>query len=474
MLKDCKEIEDVKILSKACLPILIEYIDEIGLNLFNMVNYQHTDKFKSYSELLERIRVFCFNNQHLYLEMRDFESDNFCVQFYDFTTIYEYFLEFQKNLNDILNSSPKFREYIYFKFNLNENAPNLLVSATIFKHKEFISDNIDKEQNEHLYQIASKIEGAWLSFLIKFLYYRGVHYNDIINNEYKKLKNIPVTFERLIIEDDKKSIYIDQNIASDYVVGKNKNLNENIKKIKDIGRYRFVFSPYLIEDGIKMDIIYFNLYIRNVLLLTDGILMGRIDDELSFVKENPDLLIDRILKWLPATSAAEEYKYIQAKLNEIMYPNFNKQSKLGRKISNDINSVFNDESFMKNTVLNPEINRTLYDFIEWKIIDLGFGASIDDLISSRIICDNDSDVINKIEGLCSLLDVVNYKTESLKDKSKIKSSYQDIQHLTHAFKCEYLVTNDNNLIMRGRYIYNVLGLKTKFINGDELHKFIDQ
>ncbi|MGO5560114.1 hypothetical protein ACTP12_28275, partial [Klebsiella michiganensis] len=82
------------------------------------------------------------------------------------------------------------------------------------------------------------------------------------------------------------------------------------------------------------------------------------------------------------------------------------------------------------------------------------------------------DLINKIEGLCTFLDLINYKTESTKDKMKVKSSYQDIQHLTHAWKCNYLLTNDKRLISRGEFIYYILRIETKILRANEINTLI--
>lgn len=118
-MRNNNEIEEVKNLCKACLPILVEYIEAIDVDFYNIVLYQQTDKYRSYDELFEIIRIFCRDNQELYLKIRDFESVQFCISFLDLTTIYEYFINFQQSLYDLFEEHKKLCVHLYEAFHLN-------------------------------------------------------------------------------------------------------------------------------------------------------------------------------------------------------------------------------------------------------------------------------------------------------------------------------------------------------------------
>ena len=471
-MRNNNEIEEVKNLCKACLPILVEYIEAIDVDFYNIVLYQQTDKYRSYDELFEIIRIFCRDNQELYLKIRDFESVQFCISFLDLTTIYEYFINFQQSLYDLFEEHKKLCVHLYEAFHLNGKTPEILVCANIYKHKDYVSEKIDAEFKDEFKQLLYKIDSCKTSFLINFFSYRGAHYNDIILNEYMTLKDLKPNFIKITIDNTKKSIYVYQNVLSEYISGKDIKLCNDIDKLKESGSSIFVFSPYIIEDGIKMDIMRFNVYLEKILSLTDGVLMGRIDDELAFINEDINSLVGRVLRWLPATVAAEEYKYITAKINELSNSYFDKNSKLVKRISNNIGFFFSDKHVIENIILDSERELSLYEFLKWTIISKGLSFSIDDLINRKITWTNDEDLINKIEGLCTFLDLINYKTESTKDKMKVKSSYQDIQHLTHAWKCNYLLTNDKRLISRGEFIYYILRIETKILRANEINTLI--
>lgn len=95
---------------------------------------------------------------------------------------------------------------------------------------------------------------------------------------------------------------------------------------------------------------------------------------------------------------------------------------------------------------------------------------LNDLQKGSIKIDNDFDCIDKIDKLCQFLDFINYQTD--KEKQKIKSSYQDIEHLKHAWKCQYFITDDQKLIKRGEFIYSLLKINTKFLDSAQFKKMM--
>ncbi|EBO7606760.1 hypothetical protein D0649_16895, partial [Salmonella enterica] len=111
---------------------------------------------------------------------------------------------------------------------------------------------------------------------------------------------------------------------------------------------------------------------------------------------------------------------------------------------------------------------SFFDFLQSVLWNITNQFDLEDMKAGRIRVDKDYDYVEIIERVSKFLDVINYKTERIRDKKKILSSYQDVQHLAHAWKADYFLTNDDRLIERGSYIYGLLGVKTKFIKDNEL------
>ena len=72
--------------------------------------------------------------------------------------------------------------------------------------------------------------------------------------------------------------------------------------------------------------------------------------------------------------------------------------------------------------------------------------------------------------MCEILDFINFETDT--EEQKIKSSYQDTEHLKHAWKCKYFITNDKKLIKRGKFIYSLLNIDTEFLTISEFKEMM--
>ncbi|EJU8105306.1 hypothetical protein N5Q60_003904, partial [Salmonella enterica subsp. enterica] len=144
-----------------------------------------------------------------------------------------------------------------------------------------------------------------------------------------------------------------------------------------------------------------------------------------------------------------------------------KDSRIVSKINDDISDFFMAIDSTKNIMIN-DINASFFDFLQSVLLNITNQFDLEDMKAGRISVDKDFDYVEIIERVSEFLDIINYKTERVRDKKKILSSYQDVQHLAHAWKADYFLTNDDRLIERGGYIYSLLGVKTKFIKEKEL------
>lgn len=217
-------------------------------------------------------------------------------------------------------------------------------------------------------------------------------------------------------------------------------------------------------------------YFETIQELTDGIMLARTSDKVVFVKENIETTKNRVLLWKESTRAFEDCKINKMLLNQIGYSHFSRNSRFSKRANINLESLLeslrphleNDDFEFEHDDYESDqaLCRRLYAFT----IEKSF--SLEDLVNRTITFENDSECIEHIEHLCEFLDHINYKTEPLSDHDKIRSSVQDSEHLKHAWKADYFVTDDIRLRARGEFIYSTLKLKTRFIDLKELKNII--
>ncbi|EOC3643942.1 hypothetical protein ACI2Q1_003641 [Salmonella enterica subsp. enterica] len=465
------EIDHIKILSKSALVILTEYIDLISSDLYNLIDYMHTDKYKTYCDLSKIIADFTKDNIDKIKEINLPINNKFSVHYYDLCIISSKLNDFKMKCETVIKDNESFYSKFLNSFGFNSNVPMEIVICSLYKNYSFIHSVLkDDDMRNELTKFFSSIEANYNCFMVEYFSYKKTQSFDDVSSYASLAVGQRIEYEQVDAENllhNKKVVYIDQNIISEYCSAKNKKLRSLLNSLKEKGEYVFVFSPYLVEDGIKMDYVYFNLYLAQVLKLTNGIFISKVDNEICYVKEDFDTLVSRVIEWLPATSVAENIKYYEAKLNYFSYPFVRKDSRIVSKINEDISGFFMDIESTKNIIINDR-NVSFFDFLQSVLWNITNQFDLEDMKAGRIRVDKDYDYVEIIERVSKFLDVINYKTERIRDKKKILSSYQDVLHLAHAWKADYFLTNDDRLIERGSYIYGLLGVKTKFIKDNEL------
>ncbi|HAB1862620.1 TPA_asm: hypothetical protein GBY94_22890, partial [Salmonella enterica subsp. enterica serovar Mbandaka] len=135
----------------------------------------------------------------------------------------------------------------------------------------------DDDMRNELTKFYSSIDANYNAFMVEYFSYKKIQSCDDISNYASLAVDQLIEYEQVDAENllhNKKVVYIDQNIISAYCSEKNKKLRSLLNSLKESGEYVFVFSPYLVEDGIKMDYVYFNLYLAQVLKLTNGVFIS--------------------------------------------------------------------------------------------------------------------------------------------------------------------------------------------------------
>ncbi|EBJ7041325.1 hypothetical protein DYS63_23170, partial [Salmonella enterica] len=398
-------------------------------------------------------------------------NNDFSVHYYDLCMISSKLSDFKMNCETLIKDNDIFYSEILRIFGFNSNVPMEIVICSLYKNYSFMHFVLkDDDMRNELTKFYSSIDANYNAFMVEYFSYKKIQSCDDISNYASLAVDQLIEYEQVDAENllhNKKVVYIDQNIISAYCSEKNKKLRSLLNSLKESGEYVFVFSPYLVEDGIKMDYVYFNLYLAQVLKLTNGVFISKVNNEIRYVKEEFYTLVNRVIEWLPATSVAENIKYYKAKLNYFAYPFVRKDSRIVSKINDDISDFFMAIDSTKNIMIN-DINASFFDFLQSVLLNITNQFDLEDMKAGRISVDKDFDYVEIIERVSEFLDIINYKTERVRDKKKILSSYQDVQHLAHAWKADYFLTNDDRLIERGGYIYSLLGVKTKFIKEKEL------
>ncbi|WKV49506.1 hypothetical protein [Dickeya fangzhongdai] len=279
-----------------------------------------------------------------------------------------------------------------------------------------------------------------------------------------------ISYQRVGISAGEELFYVDQNVISKY--GSDKSFGQQIDNFKKKVGCRFVYSPYVIEDGVKMSRVRLGEYFEAIEALTENTMLVRSEDGVMLAKEDIQVTFDRVLLWRNVTRAAEDLKVHKMYYNHWAYPHYSKKSKLSERANKNIDEFLDslrpylDDRDCHFDFSDFESDKALCRSLSVATIEKSF--SLQELIDKSIKYESDAECMTHIEHLCDFLDLINYQTESLSELSKIRSSLQDTEHLKHAWKADYFVTDDKRLRTRGTFVYSILGLGTKFISIKEL------
>ncbi|HEI8721435.1 TPA: hypothetical protein SLF58_002680 [Serratia marcescens] len=294
--------------------------------------------------------------------------------------------------------------------------------------------------------------------------------NDAIFTHGKLEREQVISYQAVDISVGEELFYVDQNVVSKY--GSDQNFKLQIENFKKKVDSRFVYSPYVIEDGFKMSRVRLAEYFEAIEALTENTMLVPFEGGVTLAREDIKVTYDRVLLWRNATRAAEDLKVQKMHCNHWGYPHYSRGSKLSVRANKNLDEFLDS--------LRPYLddNTCDFDFKDYEsdqalcrrlsAATIGKSFSLEELVDRSIKYESDSECMVCIEHLCEFLDLINYQTEPLSEVSKIRSSLQDTEHLKHAWKADYFVTDDKRLRTRGAFIYSVLGLDTKFISIKEL------
>jgi len=351
-------------------------------------------------------------------------------------------------------------------FGIDGEVDPVVVALDLISAPSYVKSKIHSDLVSDYDKYERAITGAFYSLALDHYIHEQAKCSDTLMS-YGDLESKQIIsyfpFEK---QTSQKVFYLDQNIISK--CSNDLSLRKQVIDFRNKTRCEFVYSPYVIEDGIKMSRIRLAEYFKVVSEVTNSSMLTNIDGEIRFVKEDIEITSKRVLLWRNATKAAEDKKIYKMHYNQWGYSHYARNSRISKRANKDINGFLdslrphleNDERELDFD--DFESDYAIYHRLYAATIEKSF--SLDELINGSISFKSEQECVDHIEGLCELLDLINYQTESLSEPEKIRSSLQDVEHLKHAWKADYFVTEDNRLRTRGEFIYSALRLKTKFID----------
>lgn len=434
---------------------LLTCIDTMGLNFNKYLDYIEDEEVSLINNEIDKIlhNYLIKQNKEWHESRNDMNNSLFNVKLYDLNFTYDLFNNFIESLESLSQKYPNAIEAFQQMYVNPEKISFRGLYPSIKKHQIHFDKKISQAPlKDDMNDLLSRADAIYNDFMSKYYIHRCAMLTDEIlsynkSNLSQKFKISSVPIEQL---QDKKTMYIDQNIIS-YYENKNSKSHDKIRQLKD--NYHLICSVYVIEDSVKRHAIFFKDYLSTLNELCNNLFIGKIGDSLEIITEDIQTILNRISLWLITTRNAELLYTFSRKRDFHTYPYFPLRELFDKKFgAKELISFFQ----------NIQTDQEIYQILEVKTL---FYPDINllDLINNKINISekNDKEICKIIEDLCSMLDVINFQTCKITNDKLLKSSYQDIQHLQHAWKADYFITADKNLFQRATYIYQLLQLPVK-------------
>lgn len=366
------------------------------------------------------------------------------------------FDSFMKKYTLITNSNIRVLEEIRREFNIRPDLHTGNMLIDVFQHHNFIKNKIKNHEKEKLEQIVSSINENIKCLASEYFQLRIGRYSGEIPDFHKIIKNQEIKFSEN--NSTKNLYYIDQN-AIEYLTRdckKSQNTKNTIEKFFSVKNCEYVYSSILFEDAIRMNSFFIKEYEDKFKSLKLKKILIK-NEEKILVGEEEFAVTLRRASYLKDLNAASEEKYFFTSCL----------------------TYFSDKKLFKEKIFPTP--RPLEDFNEKEVQEIDFLISsisynfnnnhitLERIIKKNIPHNNEHEISDNIKILWQLMDAVHFCTPKQKDSKKIKSSLRDCEHLAYAWKAYCFITNDKDLIKRGKIIYNILNIKTKFLTIEELH-----
>lgn len=425
-------------------------IDAMGLNYDKFLEHIEDEEKILINQNIDSILCNYLNAQtkEWHDTYNDMDNPLFNVKLFDLDMIFYLSNNFYDALDTLSKEYPEAIEAFQQMHIDPEKKTFRGLYASIKKHqKEFDKKISQHSLKDKMIELITQVDTYYNHFMSQYYQHRLTMLSDEIlsyeqSNSTQKFNVSLVPIELL---QDKKTIYIDQNIIS-YYENKNSKNHIIIKELKE--NHHLICSVYAIEDSVKRHAIFFKDYLYTLGELCDNLYMGKIGNSIEIVTEDTQTILDRISLWLRTTEHAEQHYAFTRKMHFHIYPSL--REKFPKEF--DAEKLI---SFLEEIEKESEISQILKS----KIVFYQ-NINLQNLINNKIDTSGKSDkeISKIIEDLCSILDLLNFQTCKINNDKLLKSSYQDIQHLQHAWKADIFLTADKALYERAKYIYQLLKL----------------
>lgn len=347
-----------------------------------------------------------------------------------------------------------FIEIILKRFDIFNN-DYFMIIGSLEKYENYIESFLSCEEKNIYSEYLKNIREIILNFKKDLLhYYKEELFNNFFNNR-DIINSVNIKYSEPY-KINEKTVYLDQNVISNIL--KEKKKKELFLEISKSKEFSFVYSPYLIEDAINMNLFFFKEYKEFLIELTNCKMVVLEGQKTNFVKEEFKDTYTRVEKYSYLRNTYEKARYMDILINYYTYPRLRKGSVINKQLSKNIISFFKD---------NKEIDR--FELTGHKI----YSHHITHFLKKgELNLTSEDDTVEIIYELLELFDFINYKTENINisNLKKIYSSYRDNSHIVYAYECDYFLTNDDKLSHRANTVYELINAKTKVLKLEDFIK----
>lgn len=249
-------------------------------------------------------------------------------------------------------------------------------------------------------------------------------------------------FGARIVEPSKRTIYLDQNMLSDY--SNSFDIAEKMKCLKK--HYDFCYGPSHLEEINKISGDEDQKRMMDsITSLTDNLIILPTPDDYVFAIEEPHWGLKRVQAFPGGTEAVEERRVISSSDRKLFLPKY--EDDIHKKKIGTNKSIFEE--------LSDDAFKELLAYSESRF------QSKEDIKSFS----DRSSYVHAMYTLFISLDLLSYKIDN-KDRT-IRSSAHDIEHLISASKVDFFISKDKKLCQRAKQIYSFLGVDTVVLNQNE-------
>lgn len=326
----------------------------------------------------------------------------------------------------------------------------LVLLGSLVNHDVRIIKKFGTEKHNALQDLISRTNEIIRNFKIELLQYGSVDALQEFFDETHAFDKRDVRFHS--IEVAGPVAYLDTNAVTNLL--KQKGGRALCLESVASGKVSFVSSSYLVVDAVNMNPFFLQEYLDDLLTLTQGQMVGVIDQQHRFVKENIRATLARATLLKDATAAGENHRFIKALENFHEYPELRKGRALSHALIEE-GAIF----FAK----NEKQDIPGYASLRNKFYLSKYASSF--VETGKVKEFESCELRDVISELLDVLDFANYETESvrLSNYKKIASSYRDNEHIGHACIADYFVTDDLKMQARGKFVYQVTGVSTQVI-----------